>query len=234
MEERIQKIIAARGVTSRRGAEALILAGRVRVNGNTATLGETADPQEDVIEIDGKPLCKPPTRLYIMLNKPRGYVTTLSDEKGRRTVQTLVCDCGARVYPIGRLDLNSEGLLLFTNDGDFANRLMHPRYAVEKTYLAWVNGFSAEKLTEISQMDRLDGEKIARPRVRLLQAKGEIALLELTIHEGKNRQIRRMCEQVGLRVTRLRRIAEGTLRLGDLPSGAWRHLTPQELAALSE
>ena len=221
-------------MTSRRGAEALILAGRVRVNGNTATLGETADPQEDVIEIDGKPLCKPPTRLYIMLNKPRGYVTTLSDEKGRRTVQALVRDCGARVYPIGRLDLNSEGLLLFTNDGDFANRLMHPRYAVEKTYLAWVNGFSAEKLTAVSEMERLDGEKIARPRVRLLQAKGEIALLELTIHEGKNRQIRRMCEQAGLRVTRLRRIAEGTLRLGDLPSGTWRHLTQQELAALSE
>ncbi len=204
------------------------------MNGNTASLGDRADPTEDVIEIDGKRLPKPPEHLYLMLNKPKGYVTTLSDEKGRHTVWELVQDCGQRVYPVGRLDLNSEGLLLFTNDGELANRLMHPRYQTNKTYLTWVSSFSPEKLETLSCMEQLEHEKISRPRVRLLQAKGEIALIELTIHEGKNRQVRRMCEQAALQVTRLRRIAEGPLKLGNLPSGTWRPLTQQELAALKK
>lgn len=219
---------------SRRKAEELIRDGRVRVNGNTAQMGERADPVEDVIEIDGKQLTKAPEHLYLMLHKPRGYVTTMSDEKGRATVWELVQDCGARVYPVGRLDLNSEGLLLFTNDGEFANRLTHPRHEVNKTYLTWVNRFSSEKLQRLSRMDSLEGERISRPQVRLLNAKGEAALLELVIHEGKNRQVRRMCEQAELAVTRLKRIAEGSVSLGELPLGKWRLLTPQEIDALME
>lgn len=234
MDERIQKIIASRGLMSRRKAEELIRDGRVRVNGNTAQMGERADPVEDVIEIDGKQLTKAPEHLYLMLHKPRGYVTTMSDEKGRATVWELVQDCGARVYPVGRLDLNSEGLLLFTNDGEFANRLTHPRHEVNKTYLTWVNRFSSEKLQRLSRMDSLEGERISRPQVRLLNAKGEAALLELVIHEGKNRQVRRMCEQAELAVTRLKRIAEGSVSLGELPLGKWRLLTPQEIDALME
>lgn len=229
MEDRIQKIIASRGVTSRRGAEELIRAGRVRVNGNTASIGDRADPAEDVIEIDGKRLSRPPEHLYLMLNKPRGYVTTMQDEKGRKTAFDLVRDCGQRVYPVGRLDLNSEGLLLFTNDGELANRLMHPRHGVEKTYLAWVNGFTPERMRRLSEMEDLGGEIISRPKVRTLSVKDESALLELTIHEGKNRQIRRMCEQAELRITRLKRIAEGSLQLGDLPVGKWRLLTEDEI-----
>lgn len=234
MEERIQKIIASRGLMSRRKAEELIRDGRVRVNGNTAQLGERADPAEDVIEIDGKRLTKAPEHLYLMLHKPRGYVTTMSDEKGRATVWELVRDCGARVYPIGRLDLNSEGLLLFTNDGEFANHLMHPRHEVNKTYLTWVNHFSPEKLQRLSQMESLEGERISRPQVRLIRAKGDTALLELVIHEGKNRQVRRMCEQAELAVTRLKRIGEGCVTLGELPLGKWRPLTPEEIEGLME
>ena len=229
MEERLQKIIAARSEYSRRKAEDLIRAGRVRLNGNTAVLGDCADPAQDVIEIDGTRLAKAPEHVYLMLNKPRGFVTTLSDEQGRRTVCELVADCGARVYPVGRLDLNSEGLLLMTNDGDFANRVMHPSHEVEKTYLAWVNGFSSEKLERLRRLRELEGEKIAPAKLRLVSAKDDSALLELRIHEGKNRQVRRMCAAAGLTVTRLRRTAEGSLTLGDLPTGKWRMLTPQEI-----
>ena len=192
-------------------------------------LGDCADPAKDVIEIDGARLAKAPEHVYLMLNKPRGFVTTLSDEQGRRTVRELVADCGARVYPVGRLDLNSEGLLLMTNDGDFANRVMHPRHGVSKTYLAWVNRFSSEKLEKLRHLRELKGETIAPAKLRLLHAKDGSALLELCIREGKNRQVRRMCAAAGLTVTRLRRTAEGGLTLGDLPTGKWRMLTPQEI-----
>ncbi len=232
MEERIQKIIAARAGLSRRKAETLIDAGRVRVNGNTAKLGDRADPEEDVIEVDGARLPRPQARVYLMLHKPRGFVTTMSDEKDRRTVCELVADCGARVYPVGRLDLNSEGLLLMTNDGDFANRVMHPKNEISKTYLAWVNGFSAEKAGLLSRMRSLDGEAIAPAKLRIVSAKSDTALLSITIHEGKNRQIRRMCAAADLRVTRLKRIAEGPVELGELPSGKWRMLTDDEIYAL--
>ena len=202
----------------------------MRLNGNTAVLGDCADPSQDVIEIDGARLSKAPEPVYLMLNKPRGFVTTMSDEQGRRTVCELVADCGVRVYPVGRLDLNSEGLLLMTNDGDFANRVMHPSHEVEKTYLAWVNRFSPEKLEFLRDLRVLDGEAIAPAKLRLIWAKDESALLELRIHEGKNRQVRRMCAAVGLNVTRLRRIGEGSLKLGDLPTGKWRFLTADEVA----
>ena len=210
----------------------MILEGRVRLNGNTAALGDRADPEEDVIEIDGVRLAKAPSHVYLMLNKPRGFVTSMSDEQGRRTVCELVADCGTRVYPVGRLDINSEGLLLMTNDGDFANRVMHPRHGVSKTYLAWVNHFSSEKMSLLRNLRQIDGEKIADPELRLVRAKDEGALLEIRIHEGKNRQVRRMCASVGLHVTRLRRIGEGSLTLGELPVGKWRMLTPEEIEGL--
>ena len=232
MEERLQKLLSAAGVASRRKAEELILEGRVRVNGNTAKLGDTADRREDVIEVDGKPLPKAPKKRYLMLNKPRGFVTTLSDEQGRRTVAELVADCGERVYPVGRLDLGSEGLLLLTNDGELANYLMHPRHEIDKTYLTYVTGYTDGADDLLRRPIELDGRQIQPPKVRLISRKDEIATLEIVIHEGRNRQVRRMCEAAGLKVTRLRRIAEGSLRLGELPVGKWRDLTDEEIDAL--
>lgn len=234
MEERLQKILSAAGIASRRKAEEMIQAGRVRVNGNTAKLGDTADRREDVIEVDGKVLRKEPEKRYLMLNKPRGYVTTLSDEQGRKTVAELVADCGTRVYPVGRLDLNSEGLLLLTNDGEFANQLMHPRHEVTKTYLVYVTGYQPGTEDLLRRPIELDGRPIREPKVRLLQAKEQVASFEVTIHEGRNRQVRRMCEAAGLRVTRLRRVAEGKLQLGNLALGKWRELTEEERWMLSK
>ena len=201
-------------------------------NGHIAELGERADPDKDVIELDGERLQSLPEKVYLMLHKPRGYVTTMSDEKGRRTVCELVAGCGARVHPVGRLDLNSEGLLLMTNDGDFANRIMHPAGDIPKTYLVWVHRFAPEKLSTLSTLRSVDGAAIARPELHLLSAKGEDALLRLTIHEGRNRQIRKMCALADLTVTRLRRVSEGPLQLGDLPVGAWRPLTAEEVARI--
>lgn len=231
MKERLQKILASRGVTSRRGAEEMIRVGRVTVNGRTACIGDGADPQKDTILLDGKPLPDSGEKVYILLHKPRGYVTTLSDEKGRKNVAQLV-DCGARVYPVGRLDLDSEGLLLLTNDGEFANAMMHPRQEVDKTYQVWVTGHGPESPALLERPIELDGYRIRKPTVKLLWAREDKAEYLVTIHEGRNRQIRRMCEAAGMQVTRLRRIAEGGLKLGELPLGAWRHLTEEELAML--
>ena len=232
MTERLQKILSARGVCSRRKAEELIQAGRVRCNGTVAALGDSADPDIDEILVDGKPLPTPKEYVYIMLNKPRGYVTTLSDEKGRPNAAQLI-DCGTRVYPIGRLDMDSEGLLLFTNDGDFANRLMHPKHEVDKTYRVLVDGFTEENLERLSKPIELDGYVIRTPGVKLLRIRdrGQAQLL-VTIHEGRNRQVRRMCAAAGMNVLRLQRISEGKVKLGNLEPGKWRHLTPAELAEL--
>lgn len=232
MMERLQKILSARGVASRRHSEELIREGRVSVNGIPAALGDQADPEVDLIEIDGRPLPAQEKYVYILLNKPRGYVTTLSDEKGRPNAAQLVADCGVRVYPVGRLDMDSEGLLLFTNDGDFANRLMHPKQEVKKVYDVWVTGFHPGAETKLRRPIELDGYMIRRPEVKLLRSEGPKARLLVTIHEGRNRQVRRMCEAAGLAVTRLRRIREGNMSLGDLPAGKWRYLTPEELEAL--
>ena len=252
MEERLQKILSRHGVASRRKAEDLIAARRVRVNGNTAQLGDTADEQTDVIEVDGVRLKRAaPEHLYMMLNKPRGYVTTLSDEKGRRTVADLVADLPERVYPVGRLDLNSEGLLLLTNDGELANRLMHPKQEIEKVYLLWVSHYAPGAERSLAEPLEIDGRKTSPARVELLRVnleapsqtadsrrteshaerteKPATALLRITIHEGRNRQIRRLAERAGLTVTRLKRIAEGPLRLGDLAPGQYRPLTDEEL-----
>ena len=234
MTERLQKILASRGVCSRRKAEELLNAGRVSVNGAVAHLGESADPDTDEILLDGKPLPSKSEYVYIMLNKPRGFVTTLSDEKGRKNAAQLVADCGVRVYPVGRLDMDSEGLLLFTNDGEFANSLMHPKHEVDKTYRVVVDGFTTENLEKLKQPVTLDGYTIRKPGVSLSRpprADGRAEIL-VTIHEGRNRQVRRMCAMAGMTVLRLQRIAEGQLKLGDLPKGKWRHLTGAEVRAL--
>ena len=232
MEERLQKLLSSAGVCSRRTAEEYIQAGRVTVNGRTASLGEKADPDRDDVRLDGQALPGGAERLTIMLNKPRGYVTTLSDERGRRTVAELVADCGVRVYPVGRLDLNSEGLLLMTNDGALAQRLAHPSGEVEKTYHVWVRGPVEGAAERLSQVRDLEGEPILPARVRLLRRGEGRAKLSVAIRQGKNRQVRRMCAACGLEVERLRRVREHTLSLGDLPPGKWRRLTAAELEAL--
>jgi len=232
MIERIQKILSARGVASRRKAEELITAGWVSVNGKIAALGDSADVDTDVILVDGKPLPSQQDHVYIMLNKPRGYVTTLSDERGRRTVADLVADCGIRVYPVGRLDYDSEGLLILTNDGEFANAMMHPKHQVDKTYRVWVIGYRPEATELLKRPIVLDGYQIRPPEVKLLSASNATACYEVTIHEGRNRQVRRMCDAAGMNVTRLQRISEGKLTLGKLPLGKWRYLTKEEIAKL--
>ena len=232
--ERLQKIIASRGVCSRRKAEELIAAGKVTVNGAVASLGDSADGEHDDIRVEGKPLPRGDKKVYLMLNKPRGYVTTLSDEKGRKNAAELVASCGVRVYPIGRLDMDSEGLLLFTNDGEFANLLMHPRHEVNKTYRVWVTGYTPENLEKLKEPIELDGYKIKPPKVRLVHAEGAKAVVEVAIHEGRNRQVRRMCNAAGMNVARLKRTAEGALRLGKLKTGCWRHLKAEEVAKLLE
>ena len=232
MEERIQKIMASRGVASRRASEELILQGRVTCNGQVCGLGDRADPEKDTILVDGRPLPSTPDAIYILLHKPRGYVTTLSDEKGRKNVSQLVSDCPQRVYPVGRLDMDSEGLLLLTNDGELANHLMHPSHVVDKVYQVWVQGFSPEGLERLSQPIELDGYRIRNPNVKCQKRTGDKALLQITIHEGRNRQIRRMCAIAGMEVQRLKRIREGSLSLGQLPLGKWRYLTKEEVQAL--
>lgn len=232
MKERLQKLIASAGLCARRTAEEWIAAGRVCVNGAVASLGDRADPETDTVTVDGAPLPGKPGAVYLMLNKPRGYVTTLSDEYGRRTAAELVADCGVRVYPVGRLDRDSEGLLLFTNDGELAQRLLHPRHQVDKVYLVTVRGDirgAAERLMAITQ---LDGEPIAPAQAAEVTRHEGQAMLRVTIHQGKNRQVRRMCAQIGLHVVRLQRIQEDSLLLGDLPAGKWRYLTGQELQGL--
>ena len=230
MEERLQKILSARGVASRRAAEAYLEAGRVTVNGRTAKVGDRADPERDEIQVDGKPLPSLDKRTYVMLNKPRGYVTTLSDEKGRRTVAQLVEGCGARVWPVGRLDLDSEGLLILTDDGALTQNLLHPSHEVEKEYHVWVEGNVAAALPVLRGPLSLDGVPLHPARVEVM-GPGQ---LSVTIHEGRNRQVRRMCAAAGLKVRRLRRVREGGLTLGDLKVGCWRHLTEIELSQLLE
>jgi len=234
MKERLQKILSARGVASRRKAEEMIAAGLVSVNGRIAVVGDTADVETDTIIVEGKPLPEQNDYVYILLNKPRGYVTTLSDEKGRPNAAQLVADCGVRVYPVGRLDMDSEGLLLFTNDGDFANSLMHPKHEVKKTYDVWATGYVPGAEVRLSRLITLDGYTIKKPEVKLLKAEGNKAKFRVTIHEGRNRQVRRMCEAAGMHCTRLRRIREGSLQLGDLPLGKWRCLTAEEVRKLRE
>ena len=232
MKERLQKIISASGVCSRRAAEKLISEGKVLVNGIPASLGESADSETDIISVEGKILALTDKRTYLMLNKPRGFVTTLSDEKGRKTVAELVADCGKRVYPVGRLDLDSEGLLIFTDDGEFANALMHPRLEIKKTYETLVSGDANKALPILRSAMEIDGYKIRPAEVEIVGREDGKTLLAITIHEGRNRQVRKMCEQASLRVHRLKRVSEGPLSLGELPLGKWRELTENEMKEL--
>jgi len=233
MQERLQKLIAAAGIASRRRAEEIIKLGRVTVNGEVASLGDKADTERDDIRIDGNPIGNKEKPVYIMLNKPRGYVTTMSDEKGRRNVAELTADCGARVFPVGRLDLDSEGLLIMTNDGELANALMHPSKGCVKEYLVRVKGEDiAAKAETMAAGVELDGKRTAEAEVEVLKADEQSALLRFAIHEGRNRQIRRMCQSVELKVMRLKRVSQGGVKLGKLPSGKWRHLTAEELRQL--
>ena len=230
MPERIQKLISSTGLMSRRAAEEAIAAGRVTVNGRIAVTGEKADPERDRIAVDGRELPPPGEKLYIMLNKPKGYVTTLRDEKGRKNVSELVSSLQARVYPVGRLDMYSEGLLLLTNDGEFANRIMHPSHNVSKTYRTWVEGEDVGAAAEVLRCPmEIDGYVTSPAEIEFEELFPHGAVLLITIHEGRNRQVRKMCDAVGLKVRRLVRISEGGLELGDLKPGAWRRLTDEEI-----
>lgn len=233
MAERLQKILSAAGLISRRTAERLIGEGRVTVNGETAVLGQSADPEKDLVCLDGKRVSVAPERTYIMLNKPRGFVTTLRDEKGRRNVADLVRDTGKRLYPVGRLDMDSDGLLLMTDDGELANALMHPSHRINKTYKTVVSGGEISgALAALRSPLVIDGRAIHPADVELAgEAEGRYILL-ITIHEGRNRQVRKMCEAAGLRVHALTRVSEGPLELGELPAGKWRRLSENEILAL--
>lgn len=231
MAERLQKWIAARGVASRRAVETMIREGRVQVNGAPASLGMCVGPGDEV-RIDGRPVQERPPMRYLMLHKPRGYVTTLSDERGRPTVAQLVAGCGERVYPVGRLDYDSEGLLLLTNDGALTQRLTHPAHEVDKVYELRVKDYTDAGLARLREPMTLDGHRLRPAQVQLLEVGDGRARLRMTIHEGRNRQVRRMCQQAGMTVLLLRRVAEGPLQLGALPPGKWRELTAAERRAL--
>lgn len=235
MEERLQKLLSACGVGSRRAMEEWIVAGRVTVNGEVAHLGDKADLDRDQIAVDGVLLRPEGDRTYLMLHKPRGYVTTLSDEQGRKTVADLVTGCGKRVWPVGRLDLDSEGLLLMIDDGELTQRLIHPSHEVEKEYLVWVVGDVKKGLPILCAPMELDGELLSPAQVKRGRTSGGVSQLSVTIHQGKNRQVRRMCAKAGLQVLRLKRIREGKLLLDrTLRPGQWRVLTRDEVALLLE
>lgn len=230
---RLQKVLADAGVASRRKAETLIEGGNVKVNGRIAQIGDKADPQRDRITVHGKPLDTHTEACYVMLHKPRGFITTMSDERSRKCVAELVADVPARVYPVGRLDRESEGMLLLTNDGDFANAMTHPTHHVSKTYRVTVRpGVTEDQLTALSAGVLIDGRRTAPAQVRVLTQEPGRVVLEIVLHEGRNRQIRKMCEQVGLEVARLKRTAVGPLRLGMLQPGQWRYLSAEEVRRL--
>ncbi len=232
--ERLQKFMAEAGVASRRACEELIRQGRVTVNGETASLGRSVEPEQDRVELDGKPVQKEQRRTVILLYKPRGVVSTSSDPEGRRTVQDYFREIPERLYNVGRLDLNSEGLLLMTNDGALANRLTHPRYGVEKTYYAVCDGrLTASEAARLTNGVELEDGMTAPARVDAVRTtqRGDTSFL-ITIHEGRNRQIRRMLEAVGHRTLRLKRERFGPLSLGTLAPGEWRKLSDEEIKKL--
>lgn len=234
MQERLQKILSQAGITSRRAAETLILSGRVSVNGSIVTvLGTKADPAIDSITLDGKPVTVQTSKIYILLNKPSGYVTTLSDPDGRHIVTDLIKDIPERLFPVGRLDFNTEGILLLTNDGDWANRLAHPSHEVVKEYHVKVRGdVTADVLAKLANGVKLDDGWTAPAKVELLKSLGKNSWLSISIHEGRYRQIRRMCESVGLLVAKLARTKYGNLQIDSLKPGEYRHLTRDEVQSL--
>ena len=234
---RLQKYFTDCGVMSRRAAEAEIAQGNVKVNGEVAEIGQKITPYVDRVEYKGR-VIKPRkgvTHKYVMLNKPRGFVTTLSDEKGRKCVSELVVGVGERIYPIGRLDYNSEGLLLFTNDGELANALTHPRHEIPKYYHVRVGGeVKKDKIKELEALTKIGEDEILPVKCEIVSVGETSTIIEMRLYEGKNRQIRRMCESVGLQVLRLKRIAIGALELGELGMGKWRYLDKEEVDYLKE
>lgn len=230
---RLQKFMAECGVASRRKSEELIEMGKVKINGHTAHIGDKIDPKKDLVTVRGKKISKTARNYYIMLHKPRGYVTTVSDELGRKTVMELVRDVHARIYPVGRLDKDSEGLLLLTNDGAFANALTHPKHEYSKVYRVTVRGqASDEALYQLRNGVEIEGRHTLPCAVTVLTEEESRTVLEFILHEGRNRQIRKMCEAVGLEVIRLKRLAIGSLKLGMLPAGKWRELSDSEVHKL--
>ena len=235
MKERLQKLIANAGLTSRRQAESWIEAGRVRVNGRPATLGESADPALDRIEVDGRPLPMGGESVCLLLHKPSGYVTSARDPQGRPVVVELVKEFRERLYPVGRLDLTTSGLLLLTNDGELAQRLTHPRHEVEKTYLARIRGhLAADQARRLESGILLEDGPTAPAKVRVLRSQGSHGWVEISIREGRNRQVRRMFEAVGHPVSRLQRTRLAFLDLGELKPGQYRRLTADEIHRLKE
>ncbi len=231
---RLQKYMSENGIASRRKSEELIAAGRVKVNGHIASLGDKVDPVRDKIMVSGKRVVRNKTKKYIMLHKPRGYVTTMSDELGRKCVSELVEDVGIRLFPVGRLDRNSEGLLLMTNDGEFSNMLTHPSRHVNKVYRVTVREkVSDEQLVKLCEGVVLDGRKTLPADVHIIDIGENRTVLNFVIVEGRNRQIRRMCEEVGLTVIRLKRTEIAGVKLGMLPQGKWRELNEKEMKHLT-
>lgn len=236
MEEmRLQKFLSEQGILSRRAAEEEIKKGKVKVNGVPATLGTKIDPDTDTVEYQGKQVGGEVRKVYLMLNKPVGYVTTMSDEKGRPCVAELVENVGTRVYPIGRLDLESEGLLLFTNDGALANRLMHPKYHKPKIYHVKIRGeVDAEKIRALGRPMNIDGYITKPAGISVVTRKPDYTVLAMELFEGRNRQIRKMCEQLSLQILMLKRISIGEVRLGNLGIGEWRYLTKTQIESLKK
>lgn len=230
---RLQKFMADSGVASRRKSEELIAAGKVKVNGKIAVIGDKIDPKHDKVTVGGKKIVASKGNVYIMLNKPRGFITTMNDEMDRKCVAELVRDVPQRVYPVGRLDRESEGLLLMTNDGEFANALTHPSKHVPKTYRVTIRpSLSKEQRDALENGVMVDGRVTLPSDVRIIERQENRVVIELTIYEGRNRQIRKMCENLGLEVARLKRIKIGSLKLGMLKQGDFRDLTPEEVHAL--
>lgn len=232
-EVRLQKFLAESGVASRRKSEELIEQGKVKVNGRVATIGDKIDPKKDSVTVSGKKIVKTKTFTYIVLHKPRGFITTMNDEMDRKCVAELIKDVPGRVYPVGRLDKDSEGMLLFTNDGAFANAMTHPTKHVPKTYRVTVRpSISEDQITALTQGVIIDDRKTAPAEVHVVTKEEGRVVLEIILYEGRNRQIRKMCEEVGLEVARLKRTAIGSIKLGMLKQGAWRNLTDDEVRKL--
>ena len=232
-EERLQKYLSECSVASRRKSEELIREGKVKINGKIAEIGDKVNPVKDVVTVNGKKVSAVKDKYYIMLNKPRGYVTTMSDALGRKCVAELVSDVGAVVYPVGRLDRDSEGLLLMTNDGEFANSVMHPRKHISKTYRVTVrSNINDSQVERLENGILLEGKMTLPSEVHILEKSAERSVFEITIYEGRNRQIRKMCEDVSLEVIRLKRNSVGAVKLGMLQPGKWRELTDDEVRKL--
>ena len=231
---RLQKFLSESGIASRRKSEELISAGKVKVNGHIASIGDKVDAKRDKVTVKGKRVVPQNKKVYIMLNKPRGYVTTLKDEFDRKTVNDLVKDVGVKVFPVGRLDRDSEGLLFLTNDGEFANGITHPSRNVNKTYSVTVKGTAEdEQIEKMSAGIVIEGRKTLPCEVFVTERKPDRTFLKFIISEGRNRQIRKMCEAVGLQVLRLKRLEIAGVKLGGLKLGAWRELNEREMSRLT-